>query len=137
MYFFSYGMNSRLQSHGKHGIYLFQGKIIVLDAGHGGPDGGAVGGDEIIEKKKLRLRLRKKVQDYLQEQGALVIMTRTKDEDLADEDTKGYSRRKVEDLRRRVEIVNNSDADFFVSIHLNAIPIPSSRGAQTFFIAVR
>ena len=108
------------------------GKIIVLDAGHGGPDGGAVGGDEIIEKE-VTLKIAKKVQDYLQEQGALVIMTRSEDEDLADEDTKGYSRRKVEDLRRRVEIVNNSGADFFVSIHLNAIPIPSSRGAQTFY----
>ncbi|WP_028400889.1 N-acetylmuramoyl-L-alanine amidase CwlD [Ectobacillus panaciterrae] len=108
------------------------GKIIVLDAGHGGPDGGAVGGDEIVEKE-ITLEITKKVQDYLQEQGALVILTRDEDEDLASEDTKGYSRRKAEDLKKRVALINNSGADLFVSIHLNAIPISSSKGAQTFY----
>ncbi|MFD3449262.1 N-acetylmuramoyl-L-alanine amidase CwlD [Microbacteriaceae bacterium 4G12] len=108
------------------------GKIIVLDAGHGGPDGGAVGGDEIVEKE-ITLEITKKVRDYLQEQGALVILTRDGDHDLADEDTKGYSRRKAEDLRKRVNLINDSGADLFVSIHLNAIPISSSRGAQTFY----
>jgi N-acetylmuramoyl-L-alanine amidase len=108
------------------------GKIIVLDAGHGGPDGGAVGGGDIVEKE-ITLEITKKVQDYLQEQGALVILTRDEDEDLASGDTKGYSRRKAEDLRNRVEIINNSGTDLFVSIHLNAIPISSSKGAQTFY----
>lgn len=108
------------------------GKIIVLDAGHGGPDGGAVGGEEIIEKD-ITLEITKKVQDYLQEQGALVILTREGDEDLASKDTKGYSRRKAEDLRNRVDIINNAGTDLFVSVHLNAIPIKSSKGAQTFY----
>jgi N-acetylmuramoyl-L-alanine amidase len=108
------------------------GKIIVIDAGHGGPDGGAVGTKEIIEKD-ITLELAKKVQDYLQEQGALVILTRDGDHDLADKDLKGYSKRKTQDLRKRVEIINHSDADFFVSIHLNSIPIKSSKGAQTFY----
>ncbi|MBO9131129.1 N-acetylmuramoyl-L-alanine amidase CwlD [Bacillus sp. 165] len=108
------------------------GKIIVIDAGHGGPDGGAVGTQDIIEKD-ITLELTKKVQDYLQEQGALVILTRDGDFDLADKDLKGYSKRKAQDLRKRVDIINNSDADFFVSIHLNAIPIQSSKGAQTFY----
>ncbi|MGQ0419595.1 N-acetylmuramoyl-L-alanine amidase, partial [Bacillus sp. HC-Mk] len=58
------------------------GKVIVLDAGHGGPDGGAVGGKDIIEKD-ITLEITKKVQDYLQEQGALVILTREGDYDLA------------------------------------------------------
>lgn len=108
------------------------GKIIVLDAGHGGPDGGAVGGNDIIEKD-ITLEITKKVQDFLQEQGALVILTRDEDEDLADKDTKGYSRRKVEDLRKRVKLINDSGSDLFVSIHLNAIPISNSTGAQTFY----
>ncbi|WP_379971422.1 N-acetylmuramoyl-L-alanine amidase CwlD [Ectobacillus sp. sgz5001026] len=108
------------------------GKIIVLDAGHGGPDGGAVGGNEIIEKN-ITLEITKKVQDYLQEQGALVILTRDEDEDLANEDTKGYSKRKTEDLQKRVKLINQSGTDLFVSIHLNAIPVSNSSGAQTFY----
>ncbi|PEA54619.1 N-acetylmuramoyl-L-alanine amidase CwlD [Bacillus pseudomycoides] len=108
------------------------GKIIVLDAGHGGPDGGAVGGDDIVEKD-ITLEITKKVRDYLQEQGALVILTRNGDYDLADKSTKGYSRRKAEDLKKRVEIINKPDVDFFVSVHLNALPSGSSKGAQTFY----
>ena len=73
-------------------------KVIVLDAGHGGPDGGAVGGKDIVEKD-ITLEITKKVQDYLQEQGALVILTREGDYDLAQKDTKSYSRRKAEDLK--------------------------------------
>ena len=67
------------------------GKVTVLDAGHGGPDGGAVGGKDIVEKD-ITLEITKKVQDYLQEQGALVILTREGDYDLANKDTKSYSR---------------------------------------------
>lgn len=107
------------------------GKIILLDAGHGGPDGGAGTGDTL--EKDIALEITKKVRDYLQEQGALVIMTRDKDEDLADEGTKGYSRRKVEDLKKRLKMINKSDHDLFVSIHLNAIPSARWSGAQTFY----
>ncbi|WP_335513467.1 N-acetylmuramoyl-L-alanine amidase CwlD [Neobacillus drentensis] len=107
------------------------GKIILLDAGHGGPDGGA-GTGKILEKD-IALDITKKVRDYLQEQGALVIMTREKDVDLADTDTRGYSRRKVEDLKKRLKMINKSDNDLFVSIHLNAIPSARWRGAQTFY----
>ncbi|HDR8528795.1 N-acetylmuramoyl-L-alanine amidase CwlD [Bacillus thuringiensis] len=108
------------------------GKVIVLDAGHGGPDGGAVGGKDIIEKD-ITLEITKKVQDYLQEQGALVILTREGDYDLANKDTKSYSRRKAEDLKKRVEIINKPDVDFFASIHLNALTSSGSKGAQTFY----
>jgi len=52
---------------------------------------------------------------------------------LADEDTRGLSRRKVQDLHRRADLVNESDAELFVSIHLNSIPSPKWRGAQTFY----
>ncbi|WP_139364955.1 N-acetylmuramoyl-L-alanine amidase CwlD [Sutcliffiella halmapala] len=107
------------------------GKIIILDPGHGGPDGGAVGGD--ILEKDVALQVSLYLKDYLQEQGALVLMTREEDVDLANPNTKGYSRRKVEDLRKRVEMVNESDGDLFISIHLNAIPSPRWKGAQTFY----
>jgi N-acetylmuramoyl-L-alanine amidase len=107
------------------------GKIIVLDPGHGGMDGGAVGG-KVLEKD-IALNITLLVKDYLQEQGALVILTREDDRDLANEETKRISRRKVEDLKKRLEIINDSQADLYLSIHLNAIPSPRWRGAQTFF----
>ncbi|MEH7548426.1 MULTISPECIES: N-acetylmuramoyl-L-alanine amidase CwlD [Bacillaceae] len=107
------------------------GKIILLDAGHGGPDGGAGTGETL--EKDIALEITKNVRDYLQQQGALVIMTREKDEDLADPDTRGYSRRKVEDLKKRLKMINKTDIDLFVSIHLNAIPSSRWSGAQTFY----
>jgi N-acetylmuramoyl-L-alanine amidase len=107
------------------------GKIVVLDPGHGGPDGGAVGGKTL--EKDIALNIALLTKDYLQEQGALVILTREDDRDLAKEETKQISRRKVEDLKKRLEIINESQADLYLSIHLNAIPSPRWRGAQTFF----
>ncbi|MBU8880193.1 N-acetylmuramoyl-L-alanine amidase CwlD [Bacillus sp. FJAT-29790] len=107
------------------------GKIILLDPGHGGPDGGA--GDEDALEKGIALDISLKVRDYLQQQGALVIMTRVDDRDLAPEGTRGYSRRKAEDLKKRLELINTSGAEFYVSIHLNSIPSSRWSGAQTFY----
>lgn len=107
------------------------GKIILVDPGHGGPDGGA-GSDQTLEKD-IALKISLKLRDYLQQQGALVNMTRDSDIDLAAPDTRGYSRRKVEDLKNRLKLINNPDNNFFVSIHLNAIPSSKWSGAQTFY----
>ncbi|SEN73468.1 N-acetylmuramoyl-L-alanine amidase [Mesobacillus persicus] len=107
------------------------GKIILLDPGHGGPDPGAVKEDGI--EKDISLSVSLKLRDYLQQQGALVMMTRETDIDLADKELKGYSKRKVQDLKRRLDMINHSDADFFASIHLNAIPSAKWKGAQTFY----
>lgn len=107
------------------------GKIILIDPGHGDPDPGA--GPEDAYEKDIALSVSLKMKDYLQQQGALVIMTRETDTDLADPGLKGYSKRKVQDLRRRLEMINDSQIDFFLSIHLNAIPSPKWRGAQLFY----
>jgi N-acetylmuramoyl-L-alanine amidase len=107
------------------------GQIILLDPGHGGPDGGA--GTKDVLEKDIALSISKKLRDYLQEQGALVIMTREEDTDLAADGTKGYSRRKVEDLKKRLAMINESEANFFISLHLNAIPSQKWSGAQTFY----
>lgn len=106
------------------------GKVIILDPGHGGPDGGAVV-DGVVEKD-IALSIAHKIRDYLQEQGALVILTREEDEDLAG-DVEGYRARKRVDLKNRLELINESQADLFLSIHLNAFPSSSSSGAQTFY----
>ncbi|WP_404450901.1 N-acetylmuramoyl-L-alanine amidase CwlD [Virgibacillus necropolis] len=108
------------------------GKTIVLDPGHGGPDGGAVGKDKTLEKG-ITLTVAKKIQSYLQQTGAIVYLTREKDTDLADPDTKSLSRRKAEDLRNRLQIIEDKEADFFLSIHLNALPSTKWSGAQTFY----
>ncbi|WP_371018913.1 N-acetylmuramoyl-L-alanine amidase CwlD [Pseudalkalibacillus sp. JSM 102089] len=107
------------------------GQVIVIDPGHGGADGGAVG-DNVVEKD-IALTISLKLRDYFQEAGALVIMTRETDTDLAADGTKGLSNRKAEDLRKRVELINEGSNDLFVSIHLNAIPSSKWSGAQTFY----
>ncbi|WP_371755604.1 N-acetylmuramoyl-L-alanine amidase CwlD [Ferviditalea candida] len=107
-------------------------KVIVLDAGHGGPDGGAESRDGIIEKH-INLAIALYIRDYLQQAGAIVYMTREDDSDLASNNTKGLSRRKTEDLLNRVKFVREKKADLLVSIHLNSIPSTRWRGAQTFY----
>lgn len=108
------------------------GKTIVIDPGHGGPDGGAVGKDQ-TEEKDIALVVSKKIRDFLQQAGALVYLTRETDTDLADEGTKGLARRKSEDIRNRLKFIHDKDADFFITIHLNAIPSTVWSGAQTFY----
>ncbi|TMW70074.1 N-acetylmuramoyl-L-alanine amidase CwlD [Alteribacter natronophilus] len=108
------------------------GKVVVLDPGHGGIDGGASSRAGDLEKD-IALEITFILRDYLQEAGALVLMTREGDHDLAADGTKRIRARKVEDLKRRVDLINNSNADLFISLHLNAIPTPKWSGAQTFY----
>ncbi len=108
------------------------GKTIVIDPGHGGPDGGAVGRDQ-TQEKDIALDVAKKLRSYLEQAGGLIYLTREEDTDLADPDTSGLSRRKSEDIRNRLDFIHDKQADLFVTIHLNAIPSPRWRGAQTFY----
>lgn len=108
------------------------GKIIALDAGHGGADGGAASKDGIIEKD-INLAITLHLRDYLQQAGALVVMTREEDKDLAREGTKGLSKRKTEDLLNRADFITKKKANLLISVHLNSIPSPKWRGAQTFY----
>jgi N-acetylmuramoyl-L-alanine amidase len=108
------------------------GKTIALDPGHGGPDGGAESKDG-IEEKNINLAITLHLRDYLQEAGALVVMTREDDRDLAKPSTKGYSKRKTEDLINRAQFINEQKSDLFISVHLNSIPSEKWSGAQTFY----
>ncbi|TDF91485.1 N-acetylmuramoyl-L-alanine amidase CwlD [Paenibacillus piri] len=108
------------------------GKTIALDPGHGGPDGGAQSKDGIIEKD-INLAITLHLRDYLQEAGALVVMTRENDKDLAEPSTKGYSKRKTEDMINRAQFIIGHKSDLFVSVHLNATPSEKWSGAQTFY----
>jgi N-acetylmuramoyl-L-alanine amidase len=108
------------------------GKTIVIDPGHGGVDGGAEGADG-TQEAGITLAVSKSLRDYLQQAGALVYLTREADVDLADEDTKGLSRRKSEDIRNRVDFIEEKGADFYISIHTNALLATQWSGAQTFY----
>lgn len=107
------------------------GKTVVLDAGHGGADGGALATG--IVEKEVTLAITLKVRDLLSEQGVRIVMTRETDTDLANPDTQGLSRRKTEDLHKRLGIINGNNGNLYVSIHLNALEQSQYRGAQTFY----
>ena len=103
-------------------------KIFVIDVGHGGVDPGTVVG-EIYEKDinlKISLRLKEKLQNY----GAKVILTRDGDYDLG---TPNAYRRKKIDFDHRIKIINSSNADYYLSIHLNYLEDSSYFGPQVFY----
>lgn len=112
-----------------HWALPLSGKVIAIDAGHGGIDGGAVSREGVIEKD-INLAVSLYLRDYLQQAGALVVMTREVDQDLADP---GAKRRKSQDLLRRVNFVRDKKADVLISIHMNSIPSSRWSGAQTFY----
>lgn len=104
------------------------GKVIYLDPGHGGIDPGAIYGG--INEKDINLEISKKIEEKLSKLGAIVYMTRYGDYDLSVNNT---INRKRSDLSRRSNIINKSDCDLFLSIHLNAEETNSYRGAQAFY----
>lgn len=104
------------------------GKTIYLDAGHGGKDCGAISGS--IEEKKLNLELVKKLAIKLGEKGAIVLLTRTEDKDLANPN---ILNRKRSDLTNRAMLINKSKANLYISIHMNATTNSSWRGLQIFY----
>jgi N-acetylmuramoyl-L-alanine amidase len=102
---------------------------IYLDPGHGGFDGGAIGNDETYEKD-IVLAITLKLERYLRQRGFRVYMTRRTDIALH---TPGTDDAKRDDIYKRVSLINESDADLFLTIHANAFPQHSVKGAQAFF----
>lgn len=115
-----------------HWTLPLSGHTVVIDAGHGGVDGGAESKQGLVEKE-VTLELALQLRDYLQQAGAAVVMTRDGDYDLASSHTKGFSRRKTEDLLAREAIIKQANASMVISIHLNSVPSSRWRGAQTFY----
>ncbi|MBE6139511.1 MAG: N-acetylmuramoyl-L-alanine amidase CwlD [Firmicutes bacterium] len=104
------------------------GKVIYVDPGHGGPDPGTLYKD--IYEKDINLEICKKLQTILEEEGAIVYLTRYGDYDLS----KIYTgSRKKSDLNNRAKIINDSKADIYISIHLNSISSSTWSGAQVFY----
>lgn len=93
---------------------------IVIDAGHGGTEEGAIGPTGLKEKE-LTLDVAKRLATLLQADGFEVVLTRDSDVNVA--------------LDARAGIANNKKADLFVSLHANASRFSKARGAETFFLA--
>lgn len=108
------------------------GKVIVVDAGHGVPDEGAESSNGTTEAE-TNLKIALKLQNLLEQSGSTVILTRSDENAIYDLDSKTLKQKKISDIHNRVKIGNESQADIFVSIHLNKIPQPQYDGWQTFY----
>lgn len=104
------------------------GKVIYIDPGHGGADPGAM--YKNIKEADLNLKISEKLEEKLTSLGAIVYMTRYGDYDLSVTNT---INRKRSDLSRRGNIINRSDCDLFLSIHLNAEETGIWRGAEVYY----
>ncbi len=108
-------------------------KVIIIDAGHGRR--GSVEHHQMsgIEEADINLKIALKVQNLLEQAGGTVLLTRSDENGIYDIDKKTLRQKKVSDTKNRVKIGNESEADIFVSIHLNKIPQTEYWGWQTFF----
>lgn len=104
--------------------------IIVIDAGHGGEDGGAVANN--IVEKDINLSISKKLKDIFKASGFIVITTRDKDKMI---NTNGSSlrERKVSDMKNRLELFNKNENNIVVSIHQNKFSQEKYSGTQVFY----
>nr|WP_246583033.1 N-acetylmuramoyl-L-alanine amidase CwlD [Clostridium simiarum] len=106
-------------------------KIILIDPGHGGLDGGAVSKNGFLEKD-INLIIGKMLKDELEKEGYQVSMTREEDKGLYDE--KGTVReKKNQDLNNRCLMKKKTNCDMFLSIHLNMFPQSKYSGAQVWY----
>ena len=102
---------------------------VVLDSGHGGIDPGKIAADGTLEKD-LNLAIALQLQKYLEAADINVVMTRTTDIGLYEENSSG---KKAQDMKNRVALMEESNADLVVSIHQNSYSDSSIHGAQVFY----
>ena len=107
-------------------------RVVVIDAGHGGVDPGAVGKNMVLEKD-VTLGVSKRLQALIQQSGAKTIMVREDDRDLGT--SQGLLKRKREDLAQRIQLALDTQAEVYLSIHANSFPDAKLTGAQTFYHA--
>jgi len=105
-------------------------RVVVIDAGHGGVDPGAVGKSKVLEKD-VTLAVSKRLQVLVEQGGAKTIMVREDDSDLGT--AQGLLKRKREDLAQRIQLAMDVQAEVYLSIHANSFPDPKLTGAQTFY----
>lgn len=121
---------------GKGAIYVDSIKVerkgeicIVIDAGHGGADPGKVGVNGELEKD-INLHIAMLLKQFLEAEGFEVVMTREDDTGLYDEHA---SNKKVQDMKRRIEVIEKADPALVISIHQNSYHEEYVKGAQVFY----
>ncbi len=105
---------------------------VIVDAGHGGEDGGAVAADGTPEKD-INLDIALKLKNILSFYGFNVIMTRTTDTMTCDDNLETQRAKKVSDIKNRLELIRKNNNSIFVSIHQNKFSDTSQRGTQVFY----
>ena len=103
--------------------------LVVIDAGHGGDDPGKVGINGVYEKD-LNLQIAGLVKLFLEANDVEVVMTRDSDQGLYDADA---SNKKVQDMKRRIALIDEAEPALTVSIHQNSYPEEYVHGAQVFY----
>lgn len=107
-------------------------RTILLDAGHGGEDGGASSAEGLLEKD-LNLALALTMRDILEANGIKVILTRDSDTLLYDRNVDFQGRKKMLDMAARIKIAQDCPEAVFVSLHMNTYPHPSCKGVQVWY----
>lgn len=103
---------------------------VVIDAGHGGIDGGSSGINTNTKESDLNLLYAKTLSKYLKNAGFGVVMTRTTQDGLYNTSAKNL---KKSDMKKRQQIIEQSGANCVVSIHMNSYKLPKIKGAQVFY----
>ena len=109
-------------------------QTIIIDAGHGGFDGGAVAPDGTVEKD-INLKISNLISDMLKTAGYNVVLTRGADVSTDDVETNTIAVKKKSDLKNRLELMADYPDGIFVSIHLNKFTTSAARGSQVFYSA--
>lgn len=105
---------------------------IVIDAGHGGEDGGAESSDGIAEKG-INLAIAQALRDYFELSGIEVLMTRDDDTPMGDPSLPTLKERSKADFKERLALFNKENVDCVISIHQNKFTEPQYYGAQVFY----
>ena len=112
---------------------LLPARVVVIDAGHGGADGGAVAEDGTTEAE-INLAVAKRLEAVLAFLGQETVMVRQEDVSVHSEGVEGLRNQKVSDLHNRADLVNGIPGALLISIHQNSLPqVPSVHGAQVFY----
>ena len=107
------------------------GPCVVIDAGHGGDDPGKVGING-AQEKDINLQIALLVKTFLEQNGVNVVMTREDEDGLYD---RSASNKKVQDMKNRIALIEETAPDIVVSIHQNSYPEEYVHGAQVFYYA--
>lgn len=106
--------------------------VIIIDAGHGGFDGGAVAVDGTVEKD-INLKISLYLQEYLDVFGFDTLLTRDSDKSLENEGLETIKKKKTSDIHNRMKIMEETENAIFISIHQNHYPVEKYSGLQVFY----